>query len=193
MSRKSLAIYPGSFDPFTQGHLDLVQRGLAVFDHLVVAIVNNPQKVSLFSAEERVEMIREALHYDPRVEVEAFNGLLIQYVKAKQANVIIRGLRAVSDFEYEFQMAQMNRHLDGDIETFFMMTGQNFFYLNSRLVKEVAKMGGSVRGLVPENVLIRLYQKFNRTDIDSTEGAGLSLSGSSPLPGQSNGDRPKTS
>lgn len=164
MSKQPLAIYPGSFDPFTQGHLDLVQRSLAVFDRLVVAVVNNPQKVSLFSAEERVQMIREAVKFDPRVEVEDFNGLLMQYVQSKNARVIIRGLRAVSDFEYEFQMAQMNRHLDGNVETLFMMTGQNFFYLNSRLVKEVAKMGGSVKGLVPDNVLGLLYQKFGRTE-----------------------------
>lgn len=164
MTNQPLAIYPGSFDPFTLGHLDLVQRSLAVFDRMVVAVVNNPQKVSLFSAEERVEMIRETLKYDPRVEVESFNGLLMQYVQSKGANVIIRGLRAVSDFEYEFQMAQMNRHLESNVETFFMMTGQNFFYLNSRLVKEVAKMGGSVRGLVPDNVLGLLYQKFNRVE-----------------------------
>lgn len=164
MNRESLAIYPGSFDPFTLGHLDLVQRSLQVFDRLIVAIVNNPQKVSLFSAQERVEMIRESLHFDPRVEVEAFDGLLVQYVQMKGARVIIRGLRAISDFEYEFQMAQMNRQLAPDIETFFMMTGQNFFYLNSRFVKEVAKMGGSVRGLLPENVLQRLYLKFGRSD-----------------------------
>jgi pantetheine-phosphate adenylyltransferase len=163
MTDKPLAIYPGSFDPFTLGHLDLVRRGLAVFDRLVVAIVNNPQKTSLFTPEERAEMIREALNYDPRVEVESFDGLLIQYVKMKEARVILRGLRAVSDFEYEFQMAQMNRHLEPGIETFFMMTGQNFFYLNSRLVKEVARMGGSVKGLVPDTVLARLNAKFGLT------------------------------
>jgi len=162
MTETPLAIYPGSFDPFTLGHLDLVSRGLAVFDRLVVAVVNNPQKTSLFTAEERVEMIRETLDFNPRVEVEAFDGLLIQYVRSKGAKVILRGLRAVSDFEYEFQMAQMNRHLEPGIETFFMMTGQNFFYLNSRLVKEVARLGGSVQGLVPDNVLLRLNTKFSR-------------------------------
>lgn len=155
-----VAIYPGSFDPFTLGHYDLVERGLAVFDKLIVAIVNNPQKTSLFTADERVEMIKEAIHYDPRVEVESFDGLLIEYVKNKGARVILRGLRAVSDFEYEFQMAQMNRHLEPDIETFFMMTGQHYFYINSRLIKEVAKLGGSVTGLLPETVLERLKQKF---------------------------------
>lgn len=163
MSKKTIALYPGSFDPFTLGHLDMVQRSLAVFDRLIVAVVNNPQKVSLFSAEERIEMIRTALNNDPRVEVEWFDGLLVQYVKQKNAHVIVRGLRAVSDFEYEFQMAQMNRHLAPEIETFFLMTGQNFFYLNSRLVKEVAKMGGSVRELVPENVYTHLMRKFGRT------------------------------
>ncbi len=160
MHDKPLAIYPGSFDPFTLGHKDLVERGLAVFDRLVVAVVDNPQKTSLFTSEERVQMIREAFDYDPRVRVEAFDGLLVDYVKAIGARVILRGLRAVSDFEYEFQMAQMNRQLEDSIETFFMMTGQNFFYLNSRLVKEVARLGGSVRGLVPDNVLARLEEKF---------------------------------
>lgn len=162
MTEKPLAIYPGSFDPFTMGHKDLVERGLAVFNRLVVAVVDNPQKNSLFSSEERVEMIRETMNYDKRVAVESFDGLLVDYVNAKGAKVILRGLRAVSDFEYEFQMAQMNRHLEAGIETFFMMTGQNFFYLNSRLVKEVARLGGSVRGLVPENVLRRLNEKFGR-------------------------------
>ncbi len=160
MDDKPLAIYPGSFDPFTLGHKDLVERGLAVFDRLVVAVVNNPQKTSLFTSEERVEMIREAFDFDPRVRVESFDGLLVEYVKEIGAKVILRGLRAVSDFEYEFQMAQMNRQLEDGIETFFMMTGQNFFYLNSRLVKEVARLGGSVQGLVPDNVLARLNEKF---------------------------------
>ncbi len=160
MDDKPLAIYPGSFDPFTLGHKDLVERGLAVFGRLVVAVVENPQKTALFTAEERVAMIREAFDFDPRVRVEAFSGLLVDYVKSIGARVILRGLRAVSDFEYEFQMAQMNRQLEDGIETLFMMTGDNFFYLNSRLVKEVARLGGSVRGLVPDNVLDRLHQKF---------------------------------
>ncbi len=160
MEEKPLAIYPGSFDPFTLGHKDLVERGLAVFGHLVVAVVENPQKTALFTAEERVQMIRETFDFDPRIRVEAFSGLLVDYVKSIGARVILRGLRAVSDFEYEFQMAQMNRQLDNRIETLFMMTGENFFYLNSRLVKEVARLGGSVRGLVPDNVLARLHEKF---------------------------------
>ncbi len=160
MTDRTLAIYPGSFDPFTLGHLDIARRGLDVFDRLIVAVVNNPQKQPLFSADERVEMILEALGHDPRVSAESFDGLLVEYVKSRKANVILRGLRAISDFEYEFQMAQMNRHLEPGVETFFMMTGQSYFYLNSKLVKEVARLGRSVEGLVPPNVHRRLTQYF---------------------------------
>jgi len=156
-----LAIYPGSFDPFTLGHQDIVRRGLEVFDRLTVAVVHNPSKIPLFSAEERVEMIQGAMQHDPRVRVEAFNGLLVDYVRQKQAKVILRGLRAVSDFEYEFQMAQMNHQLEPTIETFFLMTGQEYFYLNSRLIREVARMGRSVKDLVPPNVQQILEVKFS--------------------------------
>jgi pantetheine-phosphate adenylyltransferase len=153
------AIYPGSFDPLTNGHLSIIQRGLQMFDGLVVAISSNPKKTPLFSVAERRDLIREAVP-DPRVEVDDFQGLLVNYAKKKNVNVILRGLRALSDFEYEFQMANMNRKLTPDIETVFMMTGEDYFYISSQLVREVASLGGELRGIVPANVLTRLQQKF---------------------------------
>ncbi|MFZ5468454.1 MAG: pantetheine-phosphate adenylyltransferase [Myxococcota bacterium] len=154
------AIYPGSFDPLTNGHLSLIQRGLQMFDRLIVAIATNPKKVPLFSVDERRELLREAIS-DPRVEVDDFQGLLVEYAKKKNVNVILRGLRAVSDFEYEFQMANMNRTLDPRIETVFMMTGEDYFYISSQLVREVAALGGNVKGLVPPNVLKKLEGRFS--------------------------------
>lgn len=156
-----VAIYPGSFDPLTNGHLSLIQRSLKMFDRLIVAIAVNPKKTPLFSQEERSELIREAVN-DDRVEVEAFHGLLVDYVRSRNVGVIIRGLRAVSDFEYEFQLANMNRKLAPDIETVFMMTGEDYFYISSNLVREVASFGGDVSGLVPDNVYARLKAKFAR-------------------------------
>jgi pantetheine-phosphate adenylyltransferase len=156
------AIYPGSFDPLTNGHVSLVQRGLEMFDGLVVAIARNPDKTPLFSVEERRKLVREACP-DPRVEVDEFEGLLVQYARRKNLTIILRGLRAVSDFEYEFQMANMNRKLAPNIETVFMMTGEDYFYISSRLVREVASFGGSVRGLVPPNVLAQLQAKFGKS------------------------------
>jgi pantetheine-phosphate adenylyltransferase len=153
------ALYPGSFDPLTNGHLSLIQRGLQMFDKVVVAIAVNPKKTPLFSVEERRELIRDAVK-DPRVEVDDFQGLLVDYAKRKSVHIILRGLRAVSDFEYEFQMANMNRKLAPDIETVFMMTGEDYFYISSQLVREVASLGGSVTGLVPDNVLAKLKQRF---------------------------------
>lgn len=158
------AIYAGSFDPFTNGHADIVRRALKVFDHVVVAVAHNPGKdASLFSAGERVEIIREVLtDVCDHVSVDAFEGLLVDYCRRVGASVVVRGLRAVSDFEYEFQMAMMNRHLNRDIETFFMMASQDYFYTASRLVKEVARLGGDVGGLVPEVVRRKLAEKFPR-------------------------------
>lgn len=162
MARTKIAVYPGSFDPVTNGHIDLVQRTLQVFDRVIVAIATNPDKDdSLFSVKERLEMIREVFNgLGRRVQADSFEGLLVDYAEKVGAEVIIRGLRAVSDFEYEFQMAMMNRGLKPKIETLFMMTGESYFYISSRLVKEVVSLGGDVSGLVPKNVLKRLKGKF---------------------------------
>ena len=154
------AIYPGSFDPLTNGHLSLIQRGLKMFDHLVVAIAVNPKKSPLFTTAERAEMIRDAVGNEPRVEIDHFEGLLVDYVSRRKLNVVLRGLRAMSDFEFEFQLANMNRRLSPDIETVFMMTGEDYFYISSNLVREVASFGGNVRGMVPDHVLSALTAKF---------------------------------
>ncbi|HEX6436613.1 MAG TPA: pantetheine-phosphate adenylyltransferase [Candidatus Binatia bacterium] len=161
---QNIAIYPGSFDPITNGHVDLVKRALRVFDKVIVAIASNAGKdTSLFSVEERLEMIREVFDaLRDRVEADSFQKLLVDYAERKQAPVIIRGLRAVSDFEYEFQMAMMNHRLKPNVETFFMMTGESQFYISSRLVKEVVGLGGNVEGLVPNNVLKKLNRKFRQ-------------------------------
>ncbi len=145
----SLAVFPGSFDPITNGHLDIVDRGLAVFDRVRMAILMNPEKQPLFTVEERVAIIREAYRGNPRVEVDTFSGLLVDYANRVGASVIIRGLRAISDFEYEFQMALMNRRLNPRIETVFMMPAESYSYVSSRLVKEVFQLGGRVSDLVP--------------------------------------------
>jgi len=162
MARTKIAVYPGSFDPITNGHVDLVKRTLRVFDRLIVAISTNPNKDdSLFSVEERLEMIREVFHgFGKRVQADSFEGLLVDYAEEIGAEVIIRGLRAVSDFEYEFQMAMMNRGLNPKLETLFMMTGESYFYISSRLVKEVVSLGGDVSGVVPKNILKKLREKF---------------------------------
>ncbi|MEW5737511.1 MAG: pantetheine-phosphate adenylyltransferase [Myxococcota bacterium] len=154
------AIYPGSFDPLTNGHLSLIQRGLKMFDRLIVAIAVNPKKTPLFTVEERKQLIRDALNGDKRVEVDDFQGLLVDYARRKKARVVLRGLRAVSDFEFEFQLANMNRRLSSDLETVFMMTGEDYFYISSNLVREVASFGGNVEGIVPANVLVALREKY---------------------------------
>jgi pantetheine-phosphate adenylyltransferase len=157
----SAAVYPGSFDPVTNGHVDIVRRSLQVFERVVVAVAFNPNKDSAwFTPEERVAMIRETFRAEgDRVEADAFSGLLVDYAAGKGANVIIRGLRAVADFEYEFQMTMMNRHLRKQVETIFMMTGESHFYTSSRLVKEVASLGGNVAGLIPDAVLPKLLAR----------------------------------
>jgi len=157
------AIYPGSFDPLTNGHLSLIQRGLKVFDRLIVAIANNPAKKPLFNVEERKAMIGEAVGHDVRVEVDSFDGLLVDYAKLQGVHTVLRGLRAVSDFEYEFQIANMNRNLDPEFESVFMMTGEDYFYVASSLVREVASFGGDVSRLVPPNVFTALQARFRRT------------------------------
>jgi len=154
------AIYPGSFDPLTNGHLSLIQRGLKVFDRLIVAIANNPAKKPLFSVAERQALIAEAVNDDPRVEIDSFDGLLVDYAKLQGVHTVLRGLRAVSDFEYEFQIANMNRNLDPEFESVFMMTGEDYFYVASSLVREVASFGGDVSRLVPPNVYAALRARF---------------------------------
>jgi pantetheine-phosphate adenylyltransferase len=156
---RSLAVFPGSFDPITNGHIDIVARALSVFDELVIAILNNADKRPLFSVEERVEIIREAYRGNPRVRVDTFSGLLVDYAMKAGASVIVRGLRAISDFEFEFQLALMNRRLNPGIETIFIMAAESYSYVSSRLVKEVFQLGGSVRELVPPVVERRLGEK----------------------------------
>jgi len=164
MANSDLAIYPGSFDPITNGHVDLVTRTLRVFDKVIVAIATNPDKDhSLFSVQERLDLINEVFAgLKGRVMADSFQGLLVDYAERKGSTVVIRGLRAISDFEYEFQMAMMNHRLKPKLETFFMMTGESEFYTSSRLVKEVVSLGGDVSGLVPDNVLAKLKEKFKR-------------------------------
>jgi pantetheine-phosphate adenylyltransferase len=156
----SIAVYPGTFDPITNGHLDVVDRALGVFDRVRMAILVNPDKAPLFTVEERVEIIREAYRGNRRVEVDTFEGLLVDYAQRVGANVIIRGIRAISDFEYEFQMALMNRRLNPQIETVFMMPAESYSYVSSRLVKEVFQLGGKVTDLVPAVVERRLRDKY---------------------------------
>ena len=157
-----VAIYPGSFDPITNGHVDIVQRALAMFDRVIVAIAENVRKAPLFTVEERKQHIREALNGDPRVEVDAFEGLLIEYVQRRGSKIVVRGLRALADFEYEFQLAHMNRRLGRGIDTVFLMTSEKDFYVASSLVKEVAQFGGDITGLVPPGVQAALEKKFRR-------------------------------
>ena len=155
----TLAVYPGSFDPLTNGHVDIITRGARLFDRIVVAMLVNAEKAPLFSMAERVEIARAVFKSQPNVEVDTFDGLLVDYVQRRNAQVIVRGLRAVSDFEFEFQMALMNRRLNDRIETIFMMPAEQYTYISSRLIKEVFSLGGRVHGLVPELVESRLRDK----------------------------------
>ncbi len=155
-----IAIYPGSFDPFTNGHLDLIERSTHLFDKLIVAVLRNEEKRPLFSVEERQAMLREVLAGYPNVEVDAFDGLLVDFAARKGASVILRGIRAISDYEYELQMALMNRRLHPEIETVFLLASEAYSFISSRLVKEVAALGGNVSGLVPAVVEQRLKRKF---------------------------------
>lgn len=159
MNEPVVAIYPGSFDPLTNGHIDIIHRGARLFDRIIIAILVNIEKSPLFSVDERVAICREAFKGHPNVEVDTFDGLLVDYVRRKGARVIVRGLRAISDFEYELQMALMNRRLNAEVETVFMMPAEPYTYVSSRLVKEVVALGGSVAGLVPEGVEARLRAK----------------------------------
>jgi pantetheine-phosphate adenylyltransferase len=157
-----LAIYPGSFDPLTNGHVAIIQRGLNLFDRLIVSVANNPQKKPLFTVAERMAFITEAIGGDPRVEVDSFDGLLVEYARRRGVHTVLRGLRAVSDFDYEFQLANMNRKLLPEFESVFVMTGEDYFYVSSRLVREVATFGGNVTGLVPAHVARALKGKAIR-------------------------------
>jgi pantetheine-phosphate adenylyltransferase len=154
-----LAIYPGSFDPVTNGHLDLIERGAKIFDRLVVSVLRNLDKDPLFSLDERVEMLREVTRPWANVEIDVFSGLLVEYARLREANVILRGIRAVSDYEYELQMAMMNRKLNKNVETVFMMPAVSYSFLSSRLVREIARLGGPISGLVPPVVEERLRAK----------------------------------
>jgi pantetheine-phosphate adenylyltransferase len=155
----SLAVFPGSFDPITNGHVDIIRRGLSVFDRVTVAILINQEKKPLFTVDERVAIVREVWAGEPRVQVDTFSGLLVDYASRVGASVIVRGLRAISDFEYEFQMALMNRRLKPHVETVFMMPAEKYSYLSSRLVKEVFQLGGDIEGLVPDVVIRHLRDK----------------------------------
>ena len=157
----TLAVYPGSFDPLTNGHVDIITRGARIFDRIIVAILINAEKAPLFRMDERLEIATEVFKDFPNVEIDTFDGLLVDYVERRRAQVIVRGLRAVSDFEFEFQMALMNRRLNGKIETVFMMPAEQYSYISSRLIKEVFSLGGRVHGLVPDTVEERLRQKVN--------------------------------
>ena len=157
-----VAIYPGSFDPITNGHLDLIARGSRVVDRLIVAVLRNESKQALFSVEERLEMVREVARPFANVDVESFDGLLVDYAASRGANLILRGIRAISDYEYELQMALMNRRLRPELETAFLMAGEGYSYLSSHLVKEVASLGGDVSGFVPPAVEAKLKARLER-------------------------------
>ena len=163
MERK--AVYPGSFDPITNGHVDIIERGLKIFDRIIIAVLENPKKQPLFSTKERVRMIEDIFRDQKRIEVKAFDGLLVDFVRKNDATIVIRGLRAISDFEYEFQMTLMNRKLNPDIETLFMMPSINYSFLSSNLVKEVSMLGGSLSGLVPAEVENKLKKNIQRTHL----------------------------
>ena len=159
MSEK-IAVYPGTFDPITNGHLSIVNRALKIFDKLIIAILNNPQKMPLFSLEERILMIEGVLKSKSNVEVDSFDGLLVDYVIKKNSNVVLRGIRALSDFEFEFQMALMNRKLNRDVQSIFLMTDYKWFYISSTIIKEAASFNGDISGLVPPIVCQKLKEKF---------------------------------
>jgi pantetheine-phosphate adenylyltransferase len=154
-----LAVYPGSFDPLTNGHVDIIMRGARIFDRVVIAILKNAEKTPLFSVQERVDTVSEVFADQPKVEVETFDGLLVEFARQRKASVIVRGLRAISDFEFEFQMALMNRRLSPEIETVFMMPAEAYTYISSRLIREVFALGGPIAGLVPAAVEARMRQR----------------------------------
>jgi pantetheine-phosphate adenylyltransferase len=159
--KRRIAVYPGSFDPITYGHVDILMRGLELFDKVIVAIANNIEKRSLFTVQERMDLIKKSVEGNENVLIDNFDGLLVDYVKKVNARFVIRGLRAMSDFEYEFQMASMNRNLNQGMDTIFMMTSKDYFFVSSRTIKEVAAFGGPVGAFVPEVVENSLKEKFS--------------------------------
>jgi len=161
---KRIAIYPGSFDPVTNGHLDILERGLYIFDHVIMAILKNPSKKSLFTVDERVDMLKECTKDIKNVEIGTFDGLLVDYAKECNAAAILRGMRAVSDFEYEFQLALMNRRFNRDIQTVFLMTGLRWIYTSSSIIKEAARFDGDISGMVPPFVLEKIKEKMQDLD-----------------------------
>ena len=160
----SIAVYAGTFDPITNGHVDILERSLALFDEVIVAIASNPRKQPLFTLEERIGFIQDATANNPRVRCDAFEGLLVEYCARKRARFIVRGLRALADFEYEFQFAHMNRRLAPGVDTVFFMTDESHHYVSSSLIKEVASLGGDIDGLVPTAVAAALAAKFREND-----------------------------
>ena len=162
MNKKNMAVYPGSYDPLTNGHIDIIQRGLKIFDKIVVAVLKNPSKTYLFSLEERQQILRSVFKDSPRIEIDHFEGLLVEYLNHKGINTVVRGLRAISDFEIEFQMALMNRKIEPRIETIFFVPSDSYSFLSSKLVKEIYQLGGEVGSMVPEIVDHKLKEKFSR-------------------------------
>ncbi|PIE61974.1 MAG: pantetheine-phosphate adenylyltransferase [Desulfobacterales bacterium] len=160
VENKRIAIYPGSFDPLTNGHLDVLKRAQKIFDRVIIAVLHNPSKNSLFSPQERVDMIEQSLDGDPRIQVDTFDGLLVEYAKMKGAVAVIRGIRAISDFENEFQMALVNRKLNKDVQSVFLMTGLRWIFTSSSIIKEVAQFGGDIADMVPAPVKAGLMKKF---------------------------------
>ncbi len=160
MEKQKIAIYPGSFDPLTNGHVDVIQRALEIFDKVIVAILHNPAKKSLFTTHERVSMIKESFNGNDCLMVESFDGLLVDYARMKKAVAVIRGMRAISDFENEFQMALMNRKLYKDVQSVFLMTGLRWIFTSSSIIKEAAQFGGDISDMVPEPVKLKLMEKF---------------------------------
>jgi len=161
---EKIAIYPGSFDPVTNGHMDIIERGLSIFDRIIITILENPAKQVLFTVSERMELLAESLKEFSNIEIASYGGLLVDYAKQRGAHAILRGMRAVSDFEYEFQMALMNRRLDREIQTVFLMTGLRWIFTSSSIIKEAARFGGDIESMVPPVVKQRLMEKFNLTE-----------------------------
>ena len=157
-----VAIYPGSFDPVTNGHIDIIERGLKLFDKIIVSILHNPGKKNLFTLEERLEMLKDCMKKFKNVEIDSFDGLLVDYAAARKAHAILRGLRAMSDFEYEFQMALMNRKLNRNVQTVFLMTGLRWIFISSSIIKEAARFGGDTQGMVPDIVREKLKERFGK-------------------------------